>query len=102
MRSAVAGLVSVDELARRVRHHPGRWILLGVLGGAFAGRFLGRPLAREGQRRVVAAATGRLQHLGVGLASALLAAVGRRASGDTAESQAAPPGPPVAARSDVR
>jgi len=102
VRAAVAGLLSVEELARRVRHHPARWIVLGLVGGAVAGRFFARPLAREGRRRVVAAAAGRLQHVGVGLASALLAGLGRRASRGAANSPETPPEPRVAARSTVQ
>lgn len=103
VRAAVAGLVSADELARRVRRHPGRWIVVGVLAGAIAGRFFGRPIAQEGRRRFVAAAAGRLQHLGMGLVTALLAQQRGRSSDATAARAAdVRPAPRVAARSTVR
>lgn len=103
VKAAVSGLMSVDELARRVRRHPGRWMVFGLAAGAIAGRFFGRPIVREGRRRVVAAAAGRLQHLGMGLVAALLAQRRDRSlDGGASGSAGAPSVPRVAARSVVR
>lgn len=102
VRAAVAGLVSADELARRVRRHPGRWIAVGLFGGALAGRFFGRPLVRAGGRQVASAAAGRLQHWGIGLLTTLLANMRNRASEPAKEPEAPQPAPGVAAGSTLR
>jgi hypothetical protein len=74
----VRALLSLDEVARRVRNNPGRWLLGGAAAGVLAGRFFAVPLAREGRRRVAGAAIARLRPLAIGLATAVASRLAER------------------------
>jgi hypothetical protein len=72
----INGLLSTQEVERRVRIDPSRWLVGAGLAGIVAGRFFARPLARAGRRHVVSAVRARA---GTALAAGILAFLGHRA-----------------------
>jgi len=101
VKAAVRALLSVDELSRRIRNSPGRWLAGGALAGLLAGRFFALPLAREGRRRVAGAAISRLRPLVLGLVTAVATSVRDRAR-DRSHDGEGSSGPPVVERSHGR
>jgi hypothetical protein len=79
LRRSVDDLLSTNEIARRVRDSPWKWLAGGAAAGVAAGRFLPRPVLEGAKRSVVASVGPRVKTAILGLVTA---ALGSRGAGD--------------------
>jgi hypothetical protein len=89
LRLAVDDLLSTNEVARRVRESPWKWLAGGAAAGVAAGRFLPRPVLDGARRGISASVAPRLKTAILGLVTA---AFGAGRDGDTGMDPAADAG----------